>query len=146
MMNIALKIELSGLDKALTEVKAIEAMILELAKTYPTTFAGTTETVATEAVTKPTRAKRTKKVTEPVEEVKEVKEPSKPKATPKKVEPKEETATMALGDLTALAKSAVAKGGRDVVKELVLTYSTSAKISDVPTEKYAELAEALSAV
>ena len=135
MTQITIKIELSGLDKAMTEVKAVEAYILELAKTYPTTFKQPSE----EVKTAPKTVKRAKKVSEPVEEVKEVKEPSKPKEEPT---PKD----ISLADLTTLAKATVATAGRDAVKDLVASFSTTAKLSDVPTEKFSELVEALKAL
>jgi outer membrane biosynthesis protein TonB len=144
MMNVALKIELNNLDKAMTEIDALRAMVLELAKTYPTTFkTEVEETPVKKTPVAPKKPKRTKKVSEPVKEVKEVKEPT--------VEVKQEedevaekvTETMALSDLTALARETVAKSGRDAVKELVASFSSTSKLSDVPTDKYEELATAL---
>ena len=137
MMTVNIRVELSGLDKAMAEVKALETMILELAKTYPTTFATEVEeTPVKKTVKAPAKPKATKEVPEPAQEVKEAK-------TAPKEKPAEEKTTITLSELTALAKSAVAKGGRDAVKELVVSFSTTSKLSDVPTDKYEELATAL---
>ncbi len=143
MTQITIKIELSGLDKAMTEVKALEAYILELAKTYPTKFAET----AVEEVAKPKRAPRKTTVKKP--EVKPETD-AKPEPEPepaKDVKPaKEPSETISLEELTALAKETVGKAGRDSVKETVEKFSETTKLSGVLEEKREALAEALKAL
>ncbi len=121
-------------------MKALEAYILELAKTYPTKFAETVE------VTKP---KTTRKTTakKPTTEPKTAKEPTPEPEPAKDVKPaKEPSETISLEELTALAKETVGKAGRDTVKETVEKFSETTKLSGVLEEKRTELAEALKAL
>ena len=144
MITVNLKIELSNLDKAMTEIKALEGMVLDLAKTYPTTFAETIK--ATDEVAKKTpRKPRTKKAEVTPEDVKPAKEVSEPVKEEKTViKPSKEGITLA--ELTDLAKSVVKSGKREKAKTLIAEYSTSGKLSSVPEDKYVELAEALKAL
>ena len=143
MMTINIKIELSGLDKALTEVKALENMILDLAKTYPTKFAETPveELVIPEKTEeKPKRKTRvTKAKPEPTVE-KEVETAPDASQTPTndKITLKE------LTDLARTIATANNKEIRDDVKELIATYGN--KLSNVPEADYETLADALKAL
>jgi len=89
---------------------------------------------------KKTPVKKPKKVAEPVKAPEPIPEPVK---EVKEVKTATETT---LADLTTLAKATVATAGRDAVKDLVASFSTTAKLSDVPTEKFSELVEALKAL
>ena len=86
---------------------------------------------------KKTPVKKPKPAQKEVKEVKEVSEPVK------EVKEVKTAPTTTLADLTTLAKATVATAGRDTVKDLVASFSTTAKLSDVPTEKFGELVEAL---
>ena len=142
-MTINIRIELSALDKAMTEIKALENMVLDLAKTYPTTFKDVEPTI--EEAPKKTRKPRTKKAEVEQEDVKPAKEVSEPVKEEKTViEPSKEGITLA--ELTDLAKSVVKGGKREEAKTLIAEYSTSGKLSSVPEDKYVELAEALKAL
>ncbi len=142
MMTIAIKIELSNLDKAMTEIKALENMVLDLSKSYPTKFA---ETPVVEVAKPKTTRKTTAK--KPTTEPKTAKEPTPEPEPAKDVKPaKEPSETISLEELTALAKETVGKAGRDTVKETVEKFSETTKLSGVLEEKRTELAEALKAL
>lgn len=141
MITVNLKIELSNLDKAMTEIEALKNMVLDLSNTYPTTFktppAVEEEEVVSEApTTKPKRKRRSKAEIEAEKTVEKV-PPAKEEAEA------EELGTMTLEALTELAKSVVKAGFRDEAKALIAEYSTSGKLSSVPTDKYETLASAL---
>jgi len=124
MLTVNLKIELSNLNKAMTAIKALENMVLDLAKTYETKFDTPTEVVETpveKPVTKPKTVKPVEKVSEPVKEV-----------------------TVTLADLTAEAKRCVADGKREEAKENISKYG--AKLSAVDVSNYEELMIALKAL
>ena len=130
MTQVTIKIELNNLDKALVEVKALETYIKELAKTYPTTFATVTEEEKPKTPRKRTRTAKkepeaTKKVPEPT------KEPEKPSET-----------ILSLSEMTELAKQAVAKVGRDIVREIVAKYGTG-RISSIDEKDYKDLEKEL---
>ena len=132
MLTVNLKIELSNLNKAMTEIKALENMVLDLAKTYETKFDTPTEVVepkkvpAKKAPAKPKTVKPVEKVSEPVKEEKT--EPSK----------------VTLADLTAEAKRCVADGKRDEAKENISKYGV--KLSAVDASNYEDLMIALKAL
>ena len=143
MMTINIKIELSALEKTMTEVKALENMILDLAKTYPTKFAETPveELVIPEKTEeKPKRKSRvTKAKPEPVVE-KEVETAPEPSSATTDGE-------ITLKELTDLARTIATannKEKRDDVKELIATYGN--KLSNVLEADYETLADALKAL
>ena len=136
MTQVTIKIELNNLDKAMTEVKALETYIKELAKTYPTTFPVTEDEKKpapkrTKAAQKP--VKETKEVPEPVKEEKAVKTPPKTKKVP------------TLPELTALAKEAVAKSDRETVKAVIVKHG-AAKLSAIDEANYPALKAELEAL
>ena len=142
MITVNLKIELSNLDKAMTEIKALENMVLDLAKTYPTTFVETIK--ATDEVAKKTpRKPRTKKAEVTPEDVKPAKEVSEPVKEEKTVT---EPTGITLDTLTKLAQGVVKAGFRAEAKALIGEFSTSGKLSSVPEENYAQLETALKAL
>ena len=141
MLQIAIKIELSNLDKAMVEIKALEKMVLDLANTYPTTFVNACEEDVKAPAPKRTPVKRAKKAVKEPETPKEVKEVvEEPKAV------KTATEVISLEELTAIAKEMVGKAGRDTVKATVEQFSETAKLSGVLPEKRDELATALKAL
>lgn len=139
MMTINLKIELSNLDKAMTEIEALKNMVLDLAKTYPTTFKDVEVETPKEVVKKAPRKPRTTKP-KPTEEVS--KDEPKPEPVPTEDTPKGIT----LEALTELAKAKVKDGFRAEAKALIAQFSTSGKLSSVPENEYTKLADLLEAL
>lgn len=144
MMTVNIKIELNNLDKAMTEIKALENTVLHLAKTYPTAFTQEVVEAPKEAVKKP----RKPRVTKPKEEVVVEEAPSEEVVVEveKTTVKTGEEGRISLDELTKLGQKLVKDGFRAEAKALISKYSTSGKLSSVPEDKYTELAKALSAL
>ena len=123
MTQVTIKIELNNLDKAMTEVKALETYIKELAKTYPTAGIETETPVETPKPAKKAMKKAEPKPT-PAKEEKAVKTPSEEKID--------------LAGLTALAKKAVTATDRETVKALITKHGAS-KLSALDEAEYPAL-------
>lgn len=139
MLQVSIKVELNGLDKAENEVKALLVYINELKKTYAPDLVTPEKKAPTKAVKTPSKPKQAPKVSEPTPEPKKA-----PKAkTAPKAEPKTEITHK---DLIELARGAVAVGTpRPKIKELIASFGVT-KIDAIPDDKIADFAEKIKAL
>ena len=144
MLQVSLKIELNNLDKAKTELNALLVTVAELEKVYGNSETADVNEVAKETPApkkRATRKKATPKTEDAPKPVVEEEKASEPVEEEKATEDAP-TTDLTLGDLTALAKKAVAKAGRDTVKDLIASFGKG-KLSSVDADKYEALATEL---